>query len=55
MNTAIYESAMSLAELLIGTDPAPESLDGKLLYALTESIEVYEAEHYPIPEGLTPR
>lgn len=43
----LHDAAMAVIKPLMVMDPAPESLEGKLLLALAEMIEELEKEAFP--------
>ena len=44
-----YEDVLNRIELLLDSNPIPESSDGNLLRTLLDNVRAYEEIHFPIP------
>ena len=44
-----YEDVLNRIELLLDSNPIPESSDGNLLRTLLDTVRAYEEIHFPIP------
>lgn len=46
-----YRALLAECEVLAGTDPDPDSPDGRRLIKLAVAIEEWERVHYPVREA----